>query len=73
MSNDNAPLPPLLQLLEHRMMASPQYQRAVKKYEQAQGQPLSVQRAPSIRKMKRLMAQEDRKLRAAQRRRELDG
>lgn len=67
MPYDNTPYSLFLRLLDEQTMASPQYQKAIKKLEKDQANP-EAQRDARLRKMKRLMAQEDRQLRAAQRR-----
>lgn len=67
MPYDNTPYSRFLRLLDEQTMASPRYQKAIKKLEKKQADP-KAQRDARLRKMNRLMAQEDRQLRAAQRR-----
>ena len=67
MPYDNTPYSLFLRSLDEQTMASPQYQKAIEKLEKKQADP-KAQRDARLRKMKRLMAQEDRQLRAAQRR-----
>ena len=64
MPYDNSPYSLFLRLLDEHTMASPQYQKAIKKLEKDQADP-KARRDARLRKMKRLMAQEDRRSRAA--------
>lgn len=59
MDGNLEPLPPLLMGMEQQMMASPHYRRAVRKFEQAKADPVGA-RMKRLRKINRLMAQEDR-------------
>lgn len=66
MADDYSAYSLFLKFLDQRTIKSRRYQNAVKKLEKDQADP-AAQRAARQRKMKRLMAQEDRQVRAAQR------